>query len=112
MWSALGSYPRENRNNLFGMSLAVILALETFNNKATRYPIWLTIIVLASGTFIFYKAKSAKSYIGLATSIFSLSWIMPIFNTDIFYHVDLWFFTAHSILAMAVAVGAFSYLKN
>jgi lysylphosphatidylglycerol synthetase-like protein (DUF2156 family) len=54
----------------------------------------------------------SRSIVGIGTVIFSLIWILPIVNANIFYSLDIWFMLAHSILALAVAVGAFTYMKS
>lgn len=70
------------------------------------------LLVLFSGIVIGIKAYSARSVFGALTVALSLIWLIPIFDKTFFYSVDLTFMLAHSALALAVAVGAFSYLKN
>lgn len=94
------------------MAFALLLAMETFNNEAARYKIWMCILVLASAAIIAQKAYKSKAIVGIATSVFALVWLAPIFSETVFYSVDGWFFSAHSILSLAAAVGAFTYLKN
>jgi hypothetical protein len=69
-------------------------------------------LILVAGAFIGKKAFDAKSVLGLATTALSLVWIAPIVNSSVFKTVDLSFMLAHSALALAVAVGAYTYLKN
>lgn len=111
-WSLLGQYPKGGRNSYFGMALALLVAMETFNSQPARYKIWMCVLILASALIILQKAAKSKAILGIATSLFSLIWLLPIFNSDIFYAIDGWFFAAHSILSLAAAVGAFTYLKN
>lgn len=94
------------------MALAVYVALETFSSHHYRYPITMSILILASAAYIAKKAIGSKSILGLGTAIFSLIWIVPVINSAVFYNVDLSFMLAHSILSLAIAVGAFSYLKS
>ena len=94
------------------MALSVFIAAETFGSHDHRYKILMSLLVLASAGVIAMKAIPAKSILGLATIAISLIWIIPIFNETFFYSVDLLFMLAHSALALAVAVGAFTYLKN
>jgi hypothetical protein len=111
-WTLLGHYDAQAKSSFFGMALAVIVAMETFGNHGSRYKVWMCLAILGSALFIAKKALSAHSIVGIATSLFSLMWILPIINSNVFYSVDGWFMISHSILSLAVAVGAFSYLKN
>lgn len=111
-WTLLGRYEKTARTSFFGMALAVYVALETFGKHDYRYPISMCVIVLLSAAYIAKKALKAESIVGVLTVLLSLLWIAPIFNSSFFYSVDLSFMLAHSALSLAVAVGAFSYLKN
>jgi len=111
-WSLLGTFDRLVRNSFFGMALSVFIAAETFGSHGHRYKVLMCALVLLSALFIAYRAIKAKSILGIATTAFSLVWVGPIFSTTMFYTVDLWFMLAHSVLALAVAVGAFTYLKS
>jgi hypothetical protein len=111
-WTLLGSYDQSARNSFFGMALSVFIAAETFGAHEHRYKILMSILILASAAYIAAKAIPARSIVGVATAAFSLIWILPIFNADIFYSLDIWFMLTHSILAIGVAVGAFTYMKN
>ncbi len=94
------------------MALSVFIAAETFGSHGHRYKILMCALILVSAVVIAYKAVKAKSILGIATTSFALIWIGPLFSTTMFYTLDLWFMLAHSALALAVAVGAFTYLKN
>ena len=94
------------------MALAVFIAAETFGGHDHRYKVLMCLLVLASAAFIATKALAAKSLLGLLTVAISLIWIAPLVDATFFYSVNLTFMLAHSVLALAVAVGAFSYLKN
>lgn len=111
-WSLLGHYDRTARNSVFGMAFAVFVAAETFGAHEYRYKVLMSCLVLASGAFLGYKAFGARSILGLLTSALSLLWAVPFFDEKFFYSLDLTFMAAHSALAMAVSVGAFTYLKN
>lgn len=111
-WTLLGTYDPQARTSFFGMALAFYIAAETFGSHEHRYKILMCALVLISGAYLARKAVAAHSLVGVATAAFSLVWIVPIFDATVFYSVDLWFMLAHSVLALAVAVGAFSYLKN
>ncbi len=111
-WTLLGHFEKTARTSFFGMALAVYVALETFGAHGYRYKISMCALVLLSAIYIAKKALAAQSIVGIATTIFSLIWIAPIVNANIFYTVDIWFMATHSILSLAVAVGAFSYLKS
>jgi len=111
-WSLLGRFDSASRTSVFGMVLAVIIAWETFSSKDIRYSIWMSALVLISGGLIVKKALSTQSVLGILTATFSLLWLLPVFNSEFFYSVDLTFMLAHSILSLAVAVGAFTYLKS
>jgi hypothetical protein len=111
-WTLKGEFPAEAKNSTFGFAYAVIIAALTFQNHPQPYKIGMSFIVLLAGAFIAKKALSAGSILGISTAIFSLIWLLPIFDSHIFYRVDLWFMLTHSLLALAVAFGAFSYLKN
>jgi len=111
-WTLLGSYDPKARTSFFGMALAFYIAAETFGSHEHRYKILMCALVLISGAYLARKAYSARSIVGLATATFTLVWIAPLFDATVFFSVDLWFMLAHSVLALAVAVGAFSYLKN
>ena len=111
-WSLKGQFPSEARNSFFGMALAVYIAAETFGAHEHRYKVLMSALVLISAAFIGYKALKAKSLLGLATVATALIWIAPIVNENVFYSVDLFFMVAHSALALLVAVGSFTYLKN
>lgn len=108
----MGAYDPKARNSIFGMALAVFIAAETFGSHEHRYKILMCVLVLVSAVVIAMKAIPAKSILGLLTVAFSLIWVGPLFDSTFFYSVDLFFMLAHSVLALAVAVGAFSYLKN
>ena len=112
MWSLLGQYDRATKNSYFGYVLAVLVAMETFNKSGQRYQLWMCVLILASALFITKKALNAKSFLGIATALLSLFWLMPIFNSDFFYNIDATFMLLHSALSLSVAVGAFTYLKN
>lgn len=94
------------------MALAVFIAAETFGGHDHRYKILMCLLVLISAVVIARKAFAAKSIVGALTVALSLVWILPIVDATFFYSVDLTFMLAHSALALAVAVGAFTYLKN
>ena len=111
-WSLLGTFDRQARNSFFGMALSVFIAAETFGSHGHKYKTLMCVLVLTSAVVIAARALKAKSFLGIATTVFSLIWIAPLFNSSVFYTVDLWFMLAHSILALAVAVGAFTYLKS
>ncbi len=111
-WTLLGQYDAKARTSFFGMALAVYLAIETFGSHNYRYSVTMCVIVLLSSAYLAKKAFLSKSIIGAATALFGLIWIAPIIDSSIFYKVDLSFMLAHSILSIAIAVGAFSYLKS
>ncbi|MSX18288.1 MAG: hypothetical protein F2803_00015 [Actinobacteria bacterium] len=94
------------------MALSVYIAAETFGSHDHRYKILMCILILISGAYIASKAIPAKSILGISTVLISLIWILPLINDTVFYSLDIWFMSAHSILALAVAGGAFTYLKN
>jgi|GEM_PF-2529313 hypothetical protein len=111
-WSLKGEFDPEAKNSTFGFAYAVIVASLTFQTHAQRYRIAMCVIILLAAVFIAKKAIASTSILGIATGIFSLLWILPIFDSHLFYRVDGWYMLAHSALALAVAFGAFSYLKN
>ncbi|CAN2225665.1 hypothetical protein MCEMRE196_01366 [Candidatus Nanopelagicaceae bacterium] len=111
-WTLLGHYDPKAKNSFFGMALSVFVAAETFGSHNHKYKYWMCILILASAVFIAKKALSSKSLVGIFTVLISLIWIVPIFDANFFYSLDLAFMLAHSVLALSVAVGAFSYLKN
>jgi hypothetical protein len=111
-WTLLGSYDEKARTSFFGMALAVYIALETFGKHGNRYQISMCALVILSALYMAKKALAAQSIFGLATSLFSLIWIAPILDKTVFYNVDLFFMFAHSILALLVAAGAFTFLKK
>jgi hypothetical protein len=111
-WTLLGSYDEKARTSFFGMALAIYIALETFGKHGNRYQVSMSILVLLSALYIAKKAWSARSIIGVATTLLSLIWIAPIINTSVFYRVDLFFMLTHSALSLLVAAGAFTYLKR
>ena len=93
------------------MALAIYIAAETFGAHQHRYKILMCLLILISAAYISTKALATRSIVGIGTVGFSLIWVLPIVNDNVFYSVDLWFMLAHSILALAVAVGAFTYMK-
>lgn len=111
-WSLLGTYEKQARTSFFAMALAIYVAAETFGSHHFRYKILMCLLILISGAYIAYKAARSHSIIGIATSLVSLIWILPIVNEKVFYTVDLSFMLAHSTLSLLVAVGAFTYMKN
>ncbi len=111
-WSALGVFEKEAKASIFGIVLAVITTAETFRSGDAPYKLWMSVIVLASGLFIAKKAYDSGSYVGILTGLFTLIWIIPFFDSTFFYSMDATFLTIHSIYSIAVAVGAYSYLKN
>lgn len=108
----MGAYDPKAKNSVFGMALSVFIAAETFGGHDHRYKVLMCILVLASAVVIAMKAIPAKSILGVLTVAFSLIWIAPLVDSSVFFSVDFFFMAAHSILALAIAVGAFSYLKN
>ena len=94
------------------MVLAVIIASETFSHQDASYALWMSAIILIAGGFIAKKALTSQSLLGIFTAIFSLLWLIPLFNSQFFNSVDLIFMLTHSVLSLCVAVGAFTYLKN
>jgi hypothetical protein len=111
-WSALGVYEKEAKASIFGIVLAVITTAETFKSGDSPYKLWMSAIIIASGVFIAKKAYDSGSYLGILTGLFTLVWIMPFLDSTFFYSMDASFLTIHSIYSIAVAVGAYSYLKN
>jgi hypothetical protein len=111
-WTLLGQYDAKAKNSFFGMALSVFIAAETFGGHDHRYKILMCLLVLISAAFIGLKALKAKSIAGALTVALSLIWVVPLIDASFFYSVDLTFMLAHSALALAVAVGAFSYLKS
>jgi len=111
-WSLLGVFNKEAKASVFGMALAVITAAETFRSNDAQYKSWMSIIILVSGAFIGKKAYEASSIAGILTGLFTLIWLVPFFDSQFFYSVDATFLIVHSIYSLAVAVGAYSYLKN
>ena len=111
-WSALGVYEKEAKASIFGIVLAVITTAETFKSGDSPYKLWMSVIILASGVFIAKKAYDSGSYLGILTGLFTLIWIVPFLDKTFFYSMDATFLTIHSIYSIAVAVGAYSYLKN
>ena len=111
-WSALGVYDKEAKASIFGIVLAVITTAETFRSGGAQYKLWMSAIIIASGVFIAKKAYDSGSYLGILTGLFTLVWIMPFLDSTFFYSMDATFLTIHSIYSIAVAVGAYSYLKN
>lgn len=111
-WSLLGRFDPKAKNSVFGMALAVFIAAETFGAHDHPYKVLMSLLVLVSGAFIGAKAFAAQSLVGLLTVALSLLWAVPLADKDFFYSLDLTFMLAHSALALLVAVGAFTYLKN
>lgn len=111
-WSLLGDFKKEAKSSFFGMALAVIVAMETFGNHGSRYKVWTCFVFIAAGIYIGFKAREKRSIVGVATGAFSLIWLLPVFQANVFYTVDGWFMLSHSIYSLAVAVGAFTYLKS
>ena len=94
------------------MALSVFIAAETFGGHDHRYKILMCFLVLFSAAVIAMLTLKSKSILGALTVALSLIWILPLIDSTFFYSVDLTFMLAHSALALAVAVGAFSYLKS
>lgn len=111
-WKLLGHYNSQARTSFFGMALAIYIAAETFGSHNHRYKVLMCALVLISGAYLGYRALKAQSIVGAATALFSLIWILPLVDKTVFYSVDIWFMLSHSILSLAVAVGAFTYLKS
>jgi hypothetical protein len=111
-WTLLGHYEKQARTSVFAMALAIYVAAETFGAHEHRYKILMCLLILISAAYISTKAFASRSIVGISTVIFSLIWVFPIVNANVFYSLDLWFMLAHSILALAVAVGAFTYMKS
>lgn len=111
-WSLTGSYPREGRNSTFGLVYAVVIASETFVAHPHGYSTLMSLLVLIAATFIARAAIKARSILGAATTALSLLWIFPLFDSGFFEKVDLTFMLTHSALAIAAAVGAYTYLRN
>ena len=111
-WSALGVYEKEAKASIFGIVLAVITTAETFRSGDAPYKLWMSAIILASGVYIAKKAYDSGSYVGILTGLFTLIWIIPFLDSTFFFSMDATFLTIHSIYSIAVAVGAYSYLKN
>ncbi len=111
-WTFKGQYPLDAKNSSFGFVYAVVIASVTFQSHAHRYSPATAVIFLLAGLLIAKKALTAGSILGALTAAFSLVWLLPLFNQNVFYSVDGWFMLAHSALALAVGFGAFSYLKN
>jgi hypothetical protein len=111
-WTLLGHYEKQGRTSFFAMALAIYVAAETFGAHGHRYKILMCLLILISAAYLASKAIPSRSVVGISTVIFSLIWVLPIVNANVFYSVDLWFMLAHSILALAVAVGAFTYMKS
>jgi hypothetical protein len=111
-WTLLGHYEKTARTSVFAMALAIYIAAETFGAHQHRYKILMCLLILISAAYISTKALATRSIVGIGTVGFSLIWVLPIVNDNVFYSVDLWFMLAHSILALAVAVGAFTYMKS
>lgn len=111
-WSLLGHFDPKAKSSVFGMALAVFIAAETFGAHDHRYKVLMSLLVLISGAFIGVKAFAARSLTGLLATVVSLIWAIPLVNKNFFYSLDLTFMLAHSTLALLVAVGAFTYLKN
>jgi hypothetical protein len=111
-WSALGVFEKEAKASIFGIVLAVITTAETFRSGDAPYKLWMSAIILASGVYIAKKAYDSGSYVGILTGLFTLIWIIPFLDSTFFFSMDATFLTIHSIYSIAVAVGAYSYLKN
>jgi hypothetical protein len=111
-WSALGVYEKEAKANIYGILLAVITAVETLRSGQAPYKLWLSTIIIASGVFLVKKAYDSGSYVGILTGLYTLIWVIPFVDSTFFYSVDGTFLALHSIYSIAVAVGAYSYLKN
>lgn len=111
-WSLLGDFKADAKSSFFGMALAVIVAMETFGNHGARYKVWTCFLFIVSGIYLAIKARDKRSIVGVATGAFSLIWLLPVFQPTVFYTVDGWFMLSHSIFSLAVAVGAFTYLKS
>jgi hypothetical protein len=111
-WSALGVFEKDAKSSIFGIVLAVITAAETFRTTDAPYKLWMSAMILASGAFIAKKAYDSGSYVGILTGLFTLIWVIPFFDKTFFYSMDATFLVLHSIYSLAVAVGAYSFLKN
>ena len=111
-WSALGVFEKEAKASIFGIVLAVITTAETFRSGDAPYKLWMSAIILTSGVFIAKKAYDSGSYVGILTGLFTLIWIIPFLDSTFFYSMDATFLTIHSIYSIAVAFGAYSYIKN
>lgn len=111
-WTLLGHFQPKAKSSVFGLALSVIVAAETFGGHEQRYKVWMCFVILIASIYIAKQAISSLSIVGVLTALFSLVWIAPIIDSMIFYSVDAWFMITHSIFSLAVAVGAFSYLKN
>ena len=111
-WTLVGRYDAAARNSTFGLVYAVMIAITTFQSHAQRYNIGTCVIIIAAGLYIAKKALASGSILGVATAAYSMIWVLPIFNADLFYHVDGSFVLVHGILSLGVAAGAFTYLKN
>lgn len=112
MWSLLGSYNSAARNSFFGYALSILVAMETFGNGGEKYKYWMCLLIILSGFYIGIRSLKAKSYLGITTSLISLIWFIPLFDENFFYQVDLTFLIMHSAYSLAVAVGAFTFLKS
>jgi hypothetical protein len=111
-WTVLGHFDPKVRTSAFAMVYSVMIAGLTFDKGGHRYKVLMCYLILIAGAYIAKKAIDASSILGVCTALFSLIWVLPILDKTVFYTVNLPYLIAHSILAMAVAVGAFSYFKN
>lgn len=111
-WTFFGSYDQKAKTSIFGLVLAVIVALETFTSHDSKYSITTSIVIVSSGLFLGKKAREAGSIFGVLTAAFSFIWLIPLFDSQFFYSFDSIFMAAHLILTLAVVGAAFTYLKK
>ena len=110
-WSLRGYVDAKAKPSWFAMALALIFALQTFNETPGPYPLYMNAIAVASTVLALYRAYVARAAYAVLFLPAVTPFVMSLFGSPILDTMDAFAFAVHAAIALLFGFASVSFLK-
>lgn len=90
--------------------LAFLVGFETLVERGDTYPFYLTVVVLASAAWLVYSGVRKKAILALGAIPLAALWFDSLVGGSLFVDNLVYFFVAHSLYALYLAVAGYTFM--
>ncbi len=90
--------------------LAFLIGFETLVERADSYPLYLSVAVLLSAGWLVYSGIKKKALLAFGAIPIAALWIDSLVGGTLFVDNLVFFFVAHSLYALYLAVAGYTFM--